>query len=103
MTLTLELAPEIEAALAEEARRQGTTPESLALKTLRERFNAPPEEEEARAEDNDLPDFWKGYVGVVDSRTVNLENIPRHTDPHEIEFGEIMEEKYRRERAKRGC
>ena len=41
MTLTLEIAPEIEAALREEAERQGTTPELLAQKALRDRFAAP--------------------------------------------------------------
>jgi hypothetical protein len=41
MTLMLELAPEIEAVLREEAERQGTTPELLAQKALRDRFAAP--------------------------------------------------------------
>lgn len=41
MTLTLELPPEVEGALAEEARRKGTTPEQLVLKDLRQRYSAP--------------------------------------------------------------
>ncbi len=40
-TLTLELPPEVERALAEEARRKGTTPEQLVLKDLRQRYCAP--------------------------------------------------------------
>ena len=38
MTLTLELPPEVEGALAAEARRKGTTPESLVLQDLRHRY-----------------------------------------------------------------
>ncbi len=41
MTLTLELPPEVEGALAEEARREGTTPEQLVLKDLRRRYVVP--------------------------------------------------------------
>ncbi len=41
MTLTLELPPEVEGALAEEARRKGTTPEQLVLIDLRQRYPAP--------------------------------------------------------------
>ncbi len=41
MTLTLELPPEVEGALAEEARREGTTPEQLVLKDLRRRYQVP--------------------------------------------------------------
>ncbi len=36
--MVIALTPDIESALAEEARRQGTTPEQLALDYLRERF-----------------------------------------------------------------
>lgn len=38
MTLTLELPPEVEGALAEEAQRQGTTLERLVLDDLRQRY-----------------------------------------------------------------
>lgn len=38
MTLTLELPPEVEAALAEDARRKGTTPEKVALDGLRQKY-----------------------------------------------------------------
>lgn len=38
MTLTLNLPPEVEAALAEDARRRGTTPEELALDNLRRSY-----------------------------------------------------------------
>jgi len=38
MTLTLTLPPEVEEALAEEARRKGTTPEKVALDDLRQLY-----------------------------------------------------------------
>ena len=41
MTITLELAPDVESGLNETARRQGKTPEQLAGKTLRANFAAP--------------------------------------------------------------
>ena len=41
MTLTLELPPEVEGALASEARRKGTTPAQLVLEDLRSRYPAP--------------------------------------------------------------
>jgi hypothetical protein len=36
--MTITLTPDIEAAVADQARRQGTSPESLALDSLREKF-----------------------------------------------------------------
>lgn len=38
--MTISLTPELEAALARHARQQGTTPEALAIETLREKFIA---------------------------------------------------------------
>jgi hypothetical protein len=40
-TMVITLGPQLEAALNEQARRQGVTPETLALHALRERFLAP--------------------------------------------------------------
>ncbi len=39
--MVITLGPELEAALKEQARRQGTSPEELAVNALRERFLAP--------------------------------------------------------------
>ena len=36
--MTITLTPDIEQAVAEEAQRRGTTPESLVVETLREKF-----------------------------------------------------------------
>ncbi len=64
------LPPDIEGPLAEEARRQGTTPELLALDSLRERF-APSSVTEAAPEESEkegtLADFLSGYIGVLHS------------------------------------
>jgi hypothetical protein len=40
--MTIRLTPEIERALEEVARRRGTTPETVALESLREQFVPPP-------------------------------------------------------------
>lgn len=59
---TITLPPEIEGPLAEAARKQGTTPEDLALNSLRRIF-APASE--ASAKGNSLMDFLSGYIGTV--------------------------------------
>ena|SRR5438874_13751037 len=99
MTLILELPPEIEAALAEEARQQGTTPELLAVKTLRDYFaptngagqTAPAPQEQSAYE------ALKPFIGMFDSSQVNKAELPQSDDPYERAFGEIMDEKYRKQ------
>lgn len=62
--------PDLERALAARAQQIGTTPELLALDSLRERF-APAEAEEADEANVDtqrtLADLLKGSVGVLHS------------------------------------
>lgn len=48
--MTITLSPELEAALVEAARRDGTDPEALALEALRERFQRPAARPEPRDE-----------------------------------------------------
>ena len=62
--------PDLERALAARAHQIGTTPERLALDSLRERF--PPSESADGDEENEetrrtLADLLKGYVGVLHS------------------------------------
>jgi hypothetical protein len=64
--LTITLPPELEHALAEQARAQGTTPELLALDSLRKRFLPAPDGAPATGEGS-LADFLAGYVGVLHS------------------------------------
>ena len=65
--MRITLTPDIEHALAEEARRQGTTPELLALDTLRKRFVATAANEAAAAGQGTLADYLTGHVGVLSS------------------------------------
>lgn len=64
--MIINLTPEIEAALIEQARQLGTTPELLALDSLRERF-VPPSEAEATEPEGTLADFLADHIGVLHS------------------------------------
>jgi hypothetical protein len=63
--MVIALTPDIESALAEEARRQGTTPEQLALDYLRERFVPGSTSPSAMAKT--MADFLEGHIGVLAS------------------------------------
>ena len=63
---TITLPPDIEAPLVEEARRQGTTPEQLAIDSLRKLFFSEPSMEES------LFDFLAGYIGTLSGTTEAL-------------------------------
>ena len=60
---TLYIPPEIEAALAEAAKRQGTTPELLAVESLRKLYA--PATEPAAANGATLHDYLEGYIGTI--------------------------------------
>ena len=64
--MVIKLTPELEKALAEQARKLGTTAESLALKSLRERF-APATAYVTIKSAGTLGDFLNGYIGVLHS------------------------------------
>jgi hypothetical protein len=61
---TITLPPEIEEPLAEAARKQGTTPERLALDSLRQLF-VPASTNGEVAGAQTLFDFLQGYIGIV--------------------------------------
>lgn len=61
---SITLPPDLEAPLAEEARRLGTTPELLALDSLRQQF-VPKTASSQPATAGSLFDFLSGYVGRV--------------------------------------
>jgi hypothetical protein len=76
--MEIALPPEIEKALKEQARQQGTTPEQLALETLRRQFvsAASPRAEHSQDERSkpvekqvkgNLADFLFGFIGVLHS------------------------------------
>ncbi len=63
---TITLPPEIERAVSEQAQRQGTTAELLALDILRRTFPAPVEPPE-RKPGASLFDLLKNHIGVIHS------------------------------------
>ena len=65
--MRISLTPEIEHALIEEARKLGTTPEMLALESLRERFLSSRSVERSGEEVGTLADFLGGHIGVLHS------------------------------------
>jgi hypothetical protein len=65
--MIITLTPDIEQALAAEARKLGLTPEQLALDSLRERFLSPESDLSTAAEQATLADFLRGHLGVLHS------------------------------------
>jgi hypothetical protein len=65
--VTISLTPELEQALAEAAQRQGTTPELLAGKFLRERLLHASETVEQPEESITLAEALADFIGVLDS------------------------------------
>ncbi len=64
MTLTIDIAPEIESRLETEARRNGISTTDLAKTVIEERFAPPPEKRE-----NYMPEgFTPRYLGRVETR-----------------------------------
>ena len=61
---TITLPADVEASLAEEARRRGTTPEAVALDSLRKLFTVPSTKNEPGNSDT-LFDFLNGFMGTV--------------------------------------
>jgi hypothetical protein len=61
---TITLPADLEAPLREEARKQGTTTEALALDSLRKLFGSSATKNE-RSNEGSLFDFLKGYLGMV--------------------------------------
>lgn len=69
---TITLTPDIETPLKEQARRQGTTPEMLALDGLRQLFPSAESAPEGSQQGETLRDFLSGYVGTVNGTTEAL-------------------------------
>jgi hypothetical protein len=65
--MIITLTPDIEQALAAEARKLGRTPEQLILDSLRERFLSPESEQPPTEEQSTLADFLRGHLGVLHS------------------------------------
>jgi hypothetical protein len=67
--MTISLPPDIEEALAEEAQRLGTTPELLALHSLRKLFISAPDMDSPSSKERTLYDFLADYIGTVEGST----------------------------------
>jgi len=65
--MIITLTPDIEQALAAEARKLGLTPEQLALDSLRERFLSPEGDRFPAGEQATLADFLRRHLGVLHS------------------------------------
>ena len=65
--MKIDLTPDIEKALAQKAKKNGTTPEKLALDTLRERFLSPADDTISTEGDESLADFLGDHIGVISS------------------------------------
>lgn len=89
--ITITLPSDLEGSPAEEARRQGTTLELLAVDCLRRHF-VPAAATDKSAESETLFDFLSGYIGAVNGTTEALsENCGQR-------FAEGLAEKQRRGR-----
>lgn len=64
--LSITLPPELEHALLEQARAQGTTPELLALDSLRERFTNAAISEPTPYHQT-MADYWADFIGCLHS------------------------------------
>jgi DNA-binding transcriptional ArsR family regulator len=100
--MVITLTPEIEQALHELAKKQGTTVEFLALKTLRERLftsklQPVAKQSKKRPASNTLADFLTGYIAVLDSSEFGKDrgHMSKHTGKT---FADILLEKRRRGR-----
>jgi len=65
--MIITLPPEIERVLVEQARKRGTTPELLALDSLRERFMPSPFPKGMTEGEGTLADFLGAHIGILHS------------------------------------
>ena len=65
--MIITLPPDIEQVLVEHARKQGTTPELLALDSLRERFIPSSSSDSSAESEGTLADFLGKHIGVLHS------------------------------------
>ena len=92
--LTITLTPELEKIVTEKSTQLGTTPELYLLDDLNTRYCAEIPAEEIPLEGETMADFFKGYIGMVDSREFGNgpSNLSQDTGK---KFTELMVKKYR--------
>ncbi len=89
---TITLPPDLERAITEQAERQGTTLELLALDRLNATF-LPAHATEVTSGGETMAEFLKDFIGCIDSREV----IPGGANMSEFtgrKFGEILKKKH---------
>ena len=94
--MVITLTPDLENALAVRARKLGTTPEALALASLRERFapTPPPKLQGTMA------DFLKEHIGVINSSEFIQGGAQMSVDSSK-KFTAILLEKHKKTQRKR--
>jgi hypothetical protein len=100
MSITIELTPEEEARLHTIAMREGQDTASAAARLLRDalRLDPPGDRVQSAPEPESACEALKDFIGKFDSRQVRPEEqVPPATDPHKRAFGEIIDEKYRKQ------
>lgn len=91
-TMTIPMTPELQRALGKVADEQGTTPETVAFETLRERLVAD-EPQAASAGARTLADRLARYIGVLDSGEMTPGGA-RMSDRTK-EYGKMLLERHR--------
>ena len=94
--MNITLTPDIEQALVDEARRLGTTPEALALDSLRARFvveTSPHVSDDSQT----MAEFLEGFIGVIDSEDVTPGGARMSERAHE-KFAAGLQERGRKPR-----
>jgi len=92
MTLTLELPPEVEGALAEEAERTGVTPEEIIADDLRQKYAAWYEADQQRRRA-----VLAGLIAKAQARVPGLEDSKARQAYRDSPIDEIIVEKFRRQ------
>ena len=88
---TIILPPDLETALVQSASRAGTTPEALAIDTLRRSFPTPPDV--AQDDGGSLFDFLGDFIGAVSGSSEPLAQEGGHL------FADAIAEKHARRRS----
>lgn len=98
MTLTMNLSPEEESRLREQAARSGQDVGDYLLTLARREFSSPAEmyeELNKKFAGMSLAEALQGHIGLVDSRELNNGAMSDFARNSEEEFGKIMDEKRR--------
>jgi hypothetical protein len=93
--VTITLTPELEKAVSERARLQGTTPQILIENDLREKYlPGLPATPPALTNAQSMADFFAGYIGSIDSSNVSPGGSDLSANTGQ-KFKELMLKKYR--------